>query len=89
MAKTELINELLTECLKAKGRGADCFFDYAPHVNCVWVYIYKNGWSEDKESADESFFVRVNDNVGLQKYADYIRGLGRNDNTKSEWKNNY
>lgn len=44
------LHGVLTLCMEISNTTkADCFFDYAPHVNTYMVYIHRNGWTEGAE----------------------------------------
>lgn len=41
------LRNILMLCMKiSDNTKADCFFDYAPHVNHYGVHVYRNGWEE-------------------------------------------
>ena len=44
------LHGVLAMCMEiSNNTKADCFFDYAPHVNTYSVNIYRNGWVEGAE----------------------------------------
>lgn len=49
-AARALMWDVLYLCMKITDTTkADCFFEYAPHVNSYHVYFCRDGWSEDAE----------------------------------------
>lgn len=47
----DMLHSVLDWCMGISNTTkADCFFDYAPHVNCYGVHIYRNGWEEGAEA---------------------------------------
>lgn len=46
-AARALMWDVLYLCMKITDTTkADCFFEYAPHVNSYHVYLCRDGWSE-------------------------------------------
>jgi len=72
----ERILNLLSLCMQAKEKGHDCFFDYSPHVQCVSICVYRNGWKEGEVVDD----IVVRDFTD-RKFGFYIEGDTREVNT--------
>lgn len=39
---------------------ADCFFNYGPHVNSLYVQVFEFGWAEGAKGEYYAFFADVN-----------------------------
>ena len=58
-AACDRLHGVLTLCLEISNTTkADCFFDYAPHVNSYGVHLYRDGW---KHGADPEWVALQND----------------------------
>lgn len=42
--------KIMSLCYEISNKtDADVFFHYSPHVNCITVYYYENGYHDDEE----------------------------------------
>ena len=39
---------------------ADCFFNYGPHVNSLYVQVFEFGWAEGAKGEYYAFYADVN-----------------------------
>ena len=70
----EKLKELFELCLKAKEYGADCFFDYSPHVDSISVRVYPTGWNGEEPIKSFSLYTdKENAEEIIDECEDYIK----------------
>ena len=56
-----LMAEVLGLCYEISVNSeADCFFNYGPHVNSLYVQVFEFGWAEGAKGEYYAFFADVN-----------------------------
>ena len=56
-----LMAEVLGLCYEISVNSeADCFFNYSPHVNGLYVQVFEFGWAEGAKGEYYAFFADVN-----------------------------
>ena len=68
-----LMAEVLDLCYEISVNSeADCFFNYSPHVNRLYVPVFEFGWAEGAKGEYYAFFADVNrDNLLEVRYKLY------------------
>ena len=62
-----LMAEVLGLCYEISGNSeADCFFNYSPHVNGLWVQVFEFGWTEWAKGEYYAFYAYVNRDTLLE-----------------------
>ena len=56
-----LMAEVLGLCYEISVNSeADCFFNYGPHVNSLYVQVFEFGWAEGAKGEYYAFYADVN-----------------------------
>lgn len=71
----ERCHELLELCFKAKEKGIDIFFDYAPHVEWITVQVYKGKWTKKSPEPHKIFRFGTDEKPAVLKVIAYINEL--------------